>query len=138
MGRELAELLDDIDALENEDEDTFPWHDAWTWTAEPEPWVQDYAAAPELDIPPDPVTSNAQRALDRVAGLPLTVTLADGRAASWSVIEGWSGDGGLIAAAQAVAGLHPQLPAMTAVARGMVGIVGDGRANSVVWLAARL
>lgn len=36
----LDDLLADIDTLEAEDEDdTYPWYDAWTWTAEPEPQV---------------------------------------------------------------------------------------------------
>lgn len=139
-GRALAELLDDIEMLELDDDevDDYPWHDAWSWSQTPDPWIRDYEPDPDLDIPPPRVTSNAHRAVGNLAELELSVSLTDGRTASWSLTDGWSGDAGLIAAAQAVAGLHPNLPTMTAVARGMVGIVGDGRANSAVWLAARL
>lgn len=136
--RTLTDLIADIDALDG-DADDYPWHDAWSWSPEPAPpaWVvSDYE--PDLDIPPPRVTSNAHRAVHNLADLELSVSLTDGRSATWSLTEGWSGDNALIAAAQAVAGLHPNLPTMTAVARGLIGIVGDGTANSAVWLAARL
>lgn len=137
MTDSLDELLADIDALEDaDDEDTYPWYDAWTWTAEPEPWMRDYV--PELDLPPVPIAP-APRLMPRsVLGATLRVVLADGRAVSWSVVEGWDGDEALVAAAKAVAGLHSGLDATTAVARGLVAIAVDGWIDPLVWIAARL
>ena len=100
MTADLNSLLADIDELEHED-DTFGWHDAMRWAPEPPPeWlIDDYAVEPE------PVTSNQQRSPGRISGIPLTVTLDDGRVVSWSLVEGWNGDTELITAAKAVAGL---------------------------------
>lgn len=134
MSDPLKTLLDDIDALEDEDDDTFGWHDAMRWSPDPPPaWlIDDYAVEPE------PVTSNQQRSVERLSVISLTVTLDNGRAVSWSLVEGWTGDAELITAAQAVAGLYTHLPTMTAVARGLIGVAADGRANAATWLAARL
>ena len=33
----MNSLLDDIDALEDEDDDTYGWHDAMRWAPDPPP-----------------------------------------------------------------------------------------------------
>lgn len=140
MTDSLDDLLADIDALEDaDDEDDYPWYDAWTWTAEPEPWIRDYEPDPEI-CPELPVSvSPAPRLMPRdLLDVTLSVVLADGRTVSWSASEGWDGDEALVAAAQAVAGLHSGLTATAAVARGLVAIAVDGHVDPVVWLAAGL
>ncbi|WP_100482285.1 hypothetical protein [Mycobacteroides abscessus] len=137
MTDSLDDLLADIDSLEADDEDNYPWYDAWTWTAEPEPWIRDYEPDPELDLPVS--VSPAPRLMPRdLLDVTLSVMLADGRTVSWSASEGWDGDEALITAAQAVAGLHSGLTATAAVARGLVAIAVDGHVDPVVWLAAGL
>ena len=135
MTDSLDSLIADIDALEDADEDDYPWYDAWTWTMEPDALVADYET--ELDLPVS--VSPAPRLMPRdLLDVTLSVTLADGRTVSWSAAEGWDGDEALVAAAQAVAGLHSGLTATTAVARGLVAVAVDGRVDHVVWLAAGL
>lgn len=138
MTDSLDALLADIDALEDANEDdTYPWHDAWSWTAEPEPWIRDYEPDPELELPVS--VSPAPRLMPRdLLDVTLSVTLADGRAVSWSVAEGWDGDEALVAAAQAVASLHSGLTATAAVARGLVAVAVDGHIDPLVWMAAGL
>lgn len=144
-GRTLTDLIADIDALEDDygDSDDYPWHDAWTWTADPqggreavEPalpaWVVE---APELPVSVSPAPRIAPRDLLDVT---LSVTLRDGRTVEWSVAEGWAGDTALVDAAKAIAGLHAGLTATAAVARGLVAVAVDGHIDPVVWLAASL
>lgn len=136
----LDALIADIDALEDaDDEDDYPWYDAWTWTAEPEPWIRDYAPdseiCPELPVSVSPAPRIAPRDL---LNLTLEVTLADGRTVSWSAAEGWDGDTTLVDAAKTIAALHGNLTATTAVARGLVAVAVDGHIDPVVWLAAGL
>ncbi|UBV14892.1 hypothetical protein [Mycolicibacterium fortuitum] len=136
MTDSLDSLIADIDALEDaDDEDDYPWYDAWSWTAEPDALVADYET--ELDLPIS--VSPAPRLMPRdLLDVTLSVVLADGRTVSWSASEGWDGDTELITAAQAVAGLHTGLTATTAVARGLVAVAVDGHVDPVVWLAAGL
>lgn len=145
----LDDLLADIDTLEAEDEDdTYPWYDAWTWTAEPQggreaaepdtplppPWVvEDYAD--DLPVSVSPAPRIAPRDLLNVT---LEVMLTDGRSVSWSAAEGWSGGADLIAAAKAIAALHSGLSATMAVARGLVAVAVDGHIAPVVWMASGL
>lgn len=137
--RTLTELLNDIDALEDDDEDDYPWHDAWSWTAEPASpaWVVDTSEypAPEYTAPLAPAPRIAPRDLLDVT---LSVTVADGRTVEWSAAEGWNGDTALVDAAKVIAGLHGNLTATTAVARGLVAVAVDGHIDPVVWLAAGL
>lgn len=132
--RTLTELLDDIDALED-DEDDYPWHDAWSWTAEPPTAVADYESELDLPVAVSPAPRIAPRALLDVT---LSVTVADGRTVEWSAAEGWAGDEELVDAAKVIAGLHGNLTATTAVARGLVAVAVDGHIDPVVWLAAGL
>lgn len=151
--RTLTELLDDIDALEDDeydpaDEDDYPWYDAWSWTADPqggreavEPaqpaWVVEAPSydAPEYAAPLAPAPRIAPRDLLDVT---LSVTVADGRTVEWSAAEGWNGDTALVDAAKVIAVLHGNLTATTAVARGLVAVAVDGYVDPLVWIAARL
>lgn len=146
--RALTDLIADIDALEDDeydpaDEERYPWHDAWTWTVDPQggreavepappPWVVDTS---EYTAPLAPAPRIAPRDLLDVT---LSVTVADGRTVEWSVAEGWNGDTALVDAAKAIAALHGNLTATTAVARGLVAVAVDGYIDPVVWLAAGL
>lgn len=136
--RALTDLIADIDALED-DEDDYPWYDAWTWTAEPSPpaWVVE---APSYDAPEYTATlAPAPRIAPRdLLDVTLSVTVADGRTVEWSAAEGWNGDTALVDAAKAIAALHAGLTATTAVARGLVAVAVDGHIDPVVWLAAGL
>ncbi|SIC62604.1 Uncharacterised protein [Mycobacteroides abscessus subsp. abscessus] len=136
----LGDLLADIDTLEAEDEeDDYPWHDAWTWTPEPDaplppPWiVEDYAD--DLPVSVSPAPRIAPRDLLNVT---LEVVVSDGRAVSWNATEGWDGDTELVAAAKAIAALHSGLSATMAVARGLVAVAVDGHIDPLVWLASGL
>lgn len=142
----LDDLLADIDTLEAEDEDdTYPWYDAWTWTAEPEPQVAEVSEtlepwriwdyANDLPVSVSPSPRIAPRDLLNVT---LEVALADGRSVSWSAAEGWDGDTDLIAAARGIAALHAGLSATMAVARGLVAVAVDGHIDPLVWLASGL
>lgn len=70
--------------------------------------------------------------------ITLTARLGDGRAASWSMLTGWSGDRQVVRAAQAVAALYSELGEMTAAARGLIGAAVDGWVSEPTWIAARL
>lgn len=138
MTDSLDDLLADIDALEDaDDEDDYPWYDAWSWTAEPEPWIRDYEPDTGLDLPLS--VSPAPRLMPRdLLDVTLEVVVSDGRAVSWNATEGWDGDTELVAAAQAIAGLHSGLTATAAVARGLVAVAVDGHIDPLVWLASGL
>lgn len=137
MTDSLDSLIADIDALEDADDDAYPWYDAWSWTAEPEPWIRDYEPDTGLDLPVS-VSPSPRIAPRDLLNVTLEVALADGRSVSWSAAEGWDGDTDLIAAAQAVAALHAGLSATMAVARGLVAVAVDGHIDPLVWLAAGL
>lgn len=116
-------IITEIDALEAEQ---FPWTDAAVWTADgghQEPDDDDPVVIP-WDVP------------GRV--IVLSAHLGDGRAASWSMLTGWSGDECVVRAAQAVAGLYSELGEMCAAARGLIGAAVDGSVNEPCWVAARL
>lgn len=107
-------------------DDQFPWTDAAVWTADgghQEPDDDDPVVIP-WDIPGRVIT--------------LTARLGDGRAASWSMLTGWSGDRQVVRAAQAVAALYSELGEMTAAARGLIGAAVDGWVSEPTWIAARL
>lgn len=141
--RTLTDIIADIDSLEADEDDDYPWYDAWTWTPEPqdadvsevvEPWrMWDYAN--DLPVSVSPAPRIAPRDL---LNLTLEVTVADGRTVEWSAAEGWDGDTTLVDAAKAIAALHAGLSATTAVARGLVAVAVDGHIDPVVWLAAGL
>lgn len=120
MTDRLDSLLADIDQLETDD-DQFPWCDAASWSAD---------ADLDDDLTLVPVTTSFTTVL--------TARLGDGRTASWSDTEGWTGDAAMIAAARAVAALFPDHPEITRAARGLMGAAVDGWACEACWLAARL
>ncbi|MGV0581908.1 hypothetical protein ABQF17_22235 [Mycolicibacterium elephantis] len=70
--------------------------------------------------------------------ITLSVHLGDERTAQWSMLTGWSGDEGVVRAAQAVADLYMELGEMTPAARGLIGAAVDGWVSEPTWIAARL
>lgn len=117
-------IITEIDALEADD--PYPWTDAAVWTADGSHQEPD-ADAPVVipwDMPGRVITLSAR--------------LGDGRAASWSMLTGWSGDPRVVRAAQAVAGLYSEMGEMTAAARGLIGVSVDGWVSEPCWVAARL
>ncbi|ANO12760.1 hypothetical protein [Mycobacteroides abscessus] len=129
MTDDLNTLLDNIDALEADDRGAdsdapYPWTDAATWRADGGHQEPDDEPIIPWDIP------------GRV--IMLTAHLGDGRAASWSMLTGWSGDPCVVRAAQAVAALYSELGEMCAAARGLIGVAVDGWVSEAVWAAARL
>ena len=117
MADSLDNLLDTITELEAEPDD-FPWADSWSWSpnAEPEP--------EGIDVPGRTFI--------------FTARLGDGRGARWSMPSGWSGDPGVVRAAQCVAELYAELGEMCAAARGLIGVSVDGVVSEPTWIAARL
>lgn len=130
MTDDLNTLLDNIEQLED---DQFPWTDAARWS--PGDDLDEACGYGDLDES-DELSCIPWDVPGRV--ITLSARLGDGRAASWSMLTGWSGDPCVVRAAQAVAELYTELGEMCAAARGLIGVAVDGWVCESCWVAARL